>query len=89
MPTWLPPIITFLLGFGTKWLTDWAQIGAPLNVSERRAKRYGVSSFLSDGVRFSASRCLHCRKQRPTLAGPRAGSAIWTRWQSEPLYVAV
>jgi hypothetical protein len=25
MPTWLPTIITFLLGFGTKWLTDWAQ----------------------------------------------------------------
>jgi hypothetical protein len=25
MPTWLPPIITFLLGFGTKWLADWAQ----------------------------------------------------------------
>jgi hypothetical protein len=25
MPTWLPPIITFLLGFGTKRLTDWAQ----------------------------------------------------------------
>lgn len=25
MPDWVPPIVTFLIGFGTKWLTDWAQ----------------------------------------------------------------